>query len=464
LIFVQRQTSRLYARLVAVALAASAAMLLPPATAQTPHSAVAPAQAAKAWHPETFELANGMTAVVLPDHRAPVVTHMIWYKVGSADEVPGKSGLAHFLEHLMFKATDEIPSGEYSKIVARNGGQDNASTSNDYTNYYFRIAKDRLPLMMHMEADRMTNLQLGEKEVESELQVVMSERRQNVDSDPGSILLEKVYAAAYPGHPYAVPVIGHMDEVAALTRADAVDWYKRWYGPEHAILVVAGDITAAELKKLADETYGKIPVRGDLLKRAWPAVKPIAKSVYVTHSDDNVRQPDWTRYWLGIATSSPDSEALQVGLEILGGGRTSRLNRELVEKQAIAVSAYAYSDEMAARGLLSIGASPAPGHTLADVRNATMPIVETLLRDGPTPEELDRAKRMIAASTTFARDSQVTMANWYGGQLVVGQTVQQIEGWDDRIRAVTAQQVVAALNKYITGQNFIDATLTRESK
>lgn len=426
-----------------------------PAAAQAP---------ADTWHPETFELANGMKAVVLPDHRAPVVTHMVWYRVGSADEVKGKSGLAHFLEHLMFKATDEIPAGEYSKIVARNGGQDNASTSLDYTEYYVRIAKDRLPDMMKMESDRMTGLQLAENEVVSERDVVKEERRQNTDSDPSSILYEKVMGQLYAGHPYSIPVIGHMPEVAALSRQDAVDWYTKWYAPENAILVVAGDITAAELKPLAEKYYGSIPKKGEPHVRKLPPVKELAKSTAISHSDPKVRQPSWSRYWLGVATGDPQSEALDVGLEILGGGRTSRLNREMVENQAVAVNAYAFSNEQEARGYISVGGSPAPGKTIADVRKATEAVVAKFLAEGPTDEELARAKRSIAASTTFARDSQVSMANWYGGQLVQGQTIQQIEDWDDRIRAVTKEQVKAALTAYLVGKNHIDATLLVEGQ
>ena len=243
MILTQGLAASRFTRSIAAMVAAMAALIALPASAQNDPN----------WKPETFTLANGMKAVVLPDHRAPVVTHMLWYRVGSADEVKGKSGLAHFLEHLMFKATDDIPAGEFSKIVARNGGQDNASTSLDYTNYYFRIAKDRLPQMMRMEADRMVHLKLDEKEVIPELNVVREERRQNVESSPAAVLDEMVSAEMYAGHPYAIPVIGRMDELAKLTRDDAVDWYRTWYGPENAILVVAGDITAAELKPLAED-------------------------------------------------------------------------------------------------------------------------------------------------------------------------------------------------------------------
>ena len=436
------------------ALAASFLLLAPVVDAQAPKR--------EAWKPETFELANGMKAVVLPDHRAPVVTHMIWYRVGSADEETGKSGLAHFLEHLMFKATDEIPAGEYSKIVARNGGQDNAATSFDYTNYHFRVAKDRLPLMMRMEADRMQHLKLDESEVLPERDVVQEERRQNVDSNPGAVLEEKVFSALYTGHPYSIPVIGHMDEVAKLTRDDAFDWYKTWYGPENAILVVAGDITAAELKPLAEDIYGEVPRRGDLKVRTWPAVKSLAKSAEVSHSDPKVRQPSWARYWLGAPIGAPDSEALHVAMEILGGGRTSRLYRELVEKD-VAVAAYGYSMELEAPGMVIVSASPNPAVSLDDVKKAALTVTDKFVAEGPTAEELNRAKRSIAASEIFTRDNQRSMAEWYGTMLTAGQTVQQVETWDDRIAAVTAEQVKAAANKYLTG-NHVDARLLPEGR
>lgn len=429
-----------------------------PAVAKEP--VAQPAVTGANWKPETFELANGMRAVVLPDHRAPVVTHMIWYQVGAADEQPGKSGIAHLFEHLMFKATDKIPAGAYSKIVARNGGQDNAQTSFDYTAYFFRIAKDRLPEMMQLEADRMAGLKLEEKEVLPERDVVLEERRQNVDSNPRAILSEKVMAALYGAHHYAVPVIGHLDEVAKLTQADAQAWYHDHYGPENAILVVAGDITAAELKPLAEKVYGSIKRRGDLNKRNWPAVQELKASAKVTHSDEKVRQPEWSRVWLGVASGDADSEALQVGMEILGGGFTSRMNRELVQEKGMAIQASAYSSDQVARGQLGVGAAPSPGVSFDQIQKASLAVLDKFLAEGPTAEELNRAKNSIAASAIFARDSQMAMVMWYGQELISGQSIDRIEGWDDRIRAVTADQVKAAMNKYLAGKNHVDATLT----
>jgi zinc protease len=421
----------------------------------------APALAEEAgWRPETFELANGMQAVVLPDHRAPVVTHMLWYRVGSADEAPGKSGIAHLFEHLMFKATDEIPAGEFSKIVARNGGQDNAMTSYDFTAYFQRVAKDRLPMMMRMEADRMTDLQLTDEEVLPERDVVKEERRQRTENNPGSLLFEKVMAELYKGHPYAIPVIGFMDEVAELDREDALDFYREWYGPENAILVVAGDVTAAELKPLAEEIYGAIPRRGDLAARNWPEVRPLAASVEVSHSDPKVRQPQWSRYWLAVDVDDPRAQALEVAAEILGGGRTSRLNRALVEQQVVAVGAYAFASvDGIARGMFGVGGSPAPGRTLDEVEAAAEAEVARFLAEGPTEAELTRAKNSIAAAAIYVRDSQMGMAQWYGAQLAAGETVERIESWDDRIRAVTREDVMAALNDVLAGTHHVDARL-----
>jgi len=422
----------------------------------------AAAQSKPEWKPETFTLANGMTAVVLPDHRAPVVTHMLWYRVGSADEVKGKSGIAHFLEHLMFKATDELKAGEYSKIVARNGGQDNATTSFDFTNYFFRVARDRLPQMMQMEADRMVHLKLSDADVLPELSVVREERRQTVESSPAAVLDEMVYAKLYAGHPYAIPVIGQMSELAKLTRADAVDWYRTWYGPENAILVVAGDITAAELKPLAEHIYGVAPRRGDLKTRKWPEVQPLAGNATVTHLDPKVRRASWSRNWLGVAIGDKDAEALQVGIEILAGSRTSRIYRQLNER-GLAVMSHGYSTEMEARGVVAIGADPAQGVSVREIEEVAARVTRRFLRDGPTEDELVRAKESIAASSIFTRDNQMSMARWYGELLTAGQSVERIEGWEARIRAVTAADVVRVMNTYL-GAHHVDSVLLPESK
>ena len=426
-------------------------------------SGQAGAQPAEEWSPESFTLSNGLQAVVLPDHRAPVVTHMVWYRVGSADETAGKSGLAHLLEHLMFKATSTQAAGEYSRTIARNGGQDNAGTSYDFTNYHFRIAKDRLPQMMRMEADRMANLQLTEEEVSPERDVVLEERRQRIDSEPSAVLDEMVWAKLYPGHPYSVPVIGWENEVGALSREDAIGWYRQWYGPENAILVVAGDITAAELEPLAKEIYGAIPRRGDLRTRSLPEVRPLAASVNVTHSDPKVRQAQWQRNWIGVPLGHPDAAALQVGMQILGGWRTSRLYRELVEGGR-AVTAYVWSQEMAAAGPISLTVQPAQGVSLEAVKAESEGIVRALVAEGPTSEELARAKRTLAANSIFRRDSQVETANWYGELLTAGLTLDEIKAQDERIAAVSATDVQAVMKRYVFDAKHVDALLLPEAQ
>ena len=428
-----------------------------------------PAQAATEegeWAPEIFELSNGMEVVVLPDHRAPVVTHMVWYRVGAADELPGKSGIAHLFEHLMFKATDDIPAGEFSKIVARNGGQDNAFTSWDYTAYFQRVAKDRLEAMMRMEAERMTDLILTEDVFTSERDVVKEERRQRIENNPGAILFEQLMASLFPDHPYGIPVIGHMDEVAELSLTDATDFYGFWYGPEKAVLVVAGDITAAELQPLAEDIYGVIPPKGDLAERDLPMVTPLAESVELTHTDPKVRQETWDEYWQATSYSLPESglepHALDIATQILGGGRTSRLYQALVEDQKIAVDAYAWSwTDLRGAGLLSMGASPARGTELDALSEASHAVLADFLENGPTEEELERAKSNLVASSIFQRDSQMAMAQIYGSAAARGDSLESIASWPEEIESVTAEQVRETLAKYIQDKPSVTTKLLR---
>lgn len=423
----------------------------------------ASAQGAHAWSPQTFTLSNGLQAIVLPEHRAPVLTHMMWYRAGSADEAVGKAGLAHFLEHLMFKATTTLPAGEYFRTIARNGGRANAGTSYDFTNYHFRIAKDRLPQMMRMEADRMVNLQLAEDEVTPERNVVLGERRQSVDSQPAAVLDEMVWAKLYPGHPYAIPVIGPENEISALSRVDALGWYREWCGPESAILVVAGEITAAEPEPLARDIYGAIAPRSDLKRRALPEVKPLAASFEVQHSDPKARQAVWQRNWIGAALGHPDAAALKVGMQVLGGGRASRLYRELVEGGE-AVSVHAWSREMGARGPAGLTLEPAEGVLLEALKSRAVAIVDAFIAEGPTAEGLVRAKKTLAADGVFRRDSQFDMANWYGVQLTAGLTLREIAAREAQIADVSAGDVRTVMKRYLSGVNHVDALLLPEAQ
>ena len=419
------------------------------------------------WAPATFELDNGMEVVVLPDHRAPVVTHMVWYKVGAVDEDPGKSGIAHLFEHIMFKETDDLGPGEFDNIVSRLGGQNNAFTSWDYTAYYERVAKQHLEKMMELEAERMTDLIINddpEGPFISERDVVKEERRQRIDNNPGVILQEQVMSALYQDHPYNITVIGKMEEVSARTPEDGLNFYRKWYTPSEAVLVVAGDVTPEDVRIMAENTYGQIEVtETETPTRGWRPVEPLAETQLLTHSDPKVRQPNWQRWYLSTSYQE-DKEmayALDVALDVLGGGRTSRLYQALVEDQKIAVSASAgawLSLHDTAPAILS--ASPSDGVSLDDLETAYMAVVADVLENGFTEEEVERSRNSLAASSIYQRDSQQSMANTYGSTLAIGGTVEDVLSYPDDIRAVTAEDAIAALRTVLgEDRNYIEAHL-----
>src|SRR6266581_7717293 len=291
-----------------------------------------------------FTLANGLEVVVIPDRRTPVVTHMLWYRVGAADETSGKSGLAHFLEHLMFKGTAKNPQGLFSQTVATIGGQENAFTSSDYTGYFQRVARERLRTVMEFESDRMTGLVLTDDVVKPELQVVLEEQNMRVANNPGARLSEQMEAALYLNHPYQRPIIGWRQEIEKLTRDDALAFYKRFYTPNNAILIVAGDVTAEEVKILAEDTYGKVARVTEVAPRQRPQEPAQVASRTVTLADARVTQPSVQRYYLVpsyTTAKSGESEALEVLSHILGHGASSRLYDLLVVEKSIAVNAAA---------------------------------------------------------------------------------------------------------------------------
>lgn len=416
--------------------------------------ALAAADTVGEWAPGAFTLDNGMEVVVLPDHRAPVVTHMVWYKVGAVDEESGKSGLAHLFEHVMFKETDDLGPEEFTTIVQRNGGQLNAFTSLDYTAYFERVAKDRLELMMRMEADRMTDLILNDDPEGSfyvERDTVKEERRQRIENNPGAILFEKVMAALYPDHPYGVPVIGHMDEVAALTVEDGLEFYQTWYAPQQAILIVAGDVTVEDVRPLAEEIYGAIPPSPKPRpERGWMEVAPIVQTQLITHADPKVRQPEYDRYYLGASfQSDPDlAYALQVGLDVLGGGQTSRLYQALVEQRQIAVSASAWGWlTVHDTGPAGLSATPADGVSLDELEEALMAEVSRVLEEGFTEAEVKRSRNSLAARAIYSRDSQSGMARLYGRVLSTGGSIEDVLEYEARVRSVTPETAIAALRR-----------------
>ena len=404
---------------------------------------------------QSFRLANGMEVLAIPDHRAPVVTHMVWYRVGAADETPGKTGLAHFLEHLMFKGTAEIAPGQFSRIVSRNGGQDNAFTHYDFTAYFQVIAKDRLPLVMEMEADRMINLELTDAEVLPERDVVMEEQRTRVENSPMSLLQAEMNAALYGDHPYGRDIIGHKEETDVLTTDDALDFYNRFYTPNNATLIVAGDISLDELRPLAEKYYGSIAQRAPTFERVRVPVIWPAEDRRIVRRDDRVQQPTWLRFYPAPDYSNAgarEGAAFDVLAELLGGGQTSRLYRNLVVTQEIAASVGAwYEGSRLDAGKFGLYALPHVGGSLAGLEKAIDTEIGLLLADGVSEEELARAKTVIAASAIYARDSQRSMAYAYGEGLMTGLSMADIHEWPDRIRAVTADDVLDAARALLAG-------------
>jgi zinc protease len=411
---------------------------------------------------EGFSLANGMQVVVIPNHRAPVVTQMVWYKVGGADEPRGKSGIAHFLEHLMFKGTKDVGPGMFSRIVAQNGGRDNAFTGEDYTAYYQTVAIDRLPLVMKLESDRMANLQLTDAVVLPERKVILEERRMRIDNNPAALLDEQTRTAIYLNHPYRIPTIGWEHEMEGLTTADALAWYRTWYVPNNAILVVSGDITAAQLKPLAEQYYGAIPAR-PVPARDRTSEPPHVATARLEFRSSQVAQANWTRsYQAPSYTGGSTEEAypLQVLAQILGGGETSTLYRSLVVKQQLALNAGAFYNP-GARDITTFGfyASPRPGVSVAQLETAMEAEIRKLLTDGVSAEDTDRAKSRMIAAAVYARDSLSGPANIFGAALATGRTIDDVERWPDHVATVTVAEIDAAAHAVIHEKEAVTSIL-----
>ena len=401
------------------------------------------------FNPETFTLDNGMEVVVLPNHRAPVVLHMVWYKAGSVDEPKGKSGVAHLLEHLMFKGTVKNPDGAFSRTLAQHGGQENAFTTFDYTGYHQTVASDRLEMVMELEADRMSNLVLDAADVATERDVVLEERNQRIENNPGARLRVQALQKLFPqGHPYGRPVIGWREELASVTREDALAFYKTHYAPDNAVLVVAGDVDVADVKRLAQKYYGPIaPARAP--RRASLVTDAAIEGGETVLKDARVQQPGWSQTVLQPSYTNGEVKrvvALEVLSEALGDGGTSRLYRKLVIEQAMAVSVGTYYDAGArGEGRFVFHASPRPGVDLDALAAAVLAEARRLLDQGFEDGELARLKKRMISSAAFARDEMKTGAWTIGAALAAGHPLSAVEHWPDHIRAVSEQDVLDAL-------------------
>ncbi len=419
--------------------------------------------------PTTFTLDNGLQVVVIQDHRTPVVTQMIWYKVGSADETPGKSGLAHFLEHLMFKGTAKHPEGEFSKTVLRIGGNENAFTSFDYTGFFQRVPRDQLPKMMEFEADRMTGLVLKDENVLPERDVVLEEYNMRVANNPDARLNDQIMAALYLNHPYGRPVIGWHHEIEKLTREDALAFYRRFYAPNNAILVIAGDVEPGEIRPMVEQTFGKVAAQPSIpARRIRPQEPEPTAARTVTLSDPQVEQPTVKRYYLvpSAATAAPgESAALDVLAQLMGGGSNSYLYRALVVDHPLAVGAgAAYQGTSLDETQFSISAAPKPGVSFAQVEQVIDEVIAKIANNPASSEDLERVKTQLIASAIFAQDNQATMARWYGGALTTGLSIEDIRSWPDRIRAVTAEQVRQAAREWLDKKRSVTGYLIKDTK
>lgn len=412
-----------------------------------------------------MRLDNGLEVIVIEDHRAPVVTQMLWYHVGSVDEPAGKSGIAHFLEHLMFKGTERFPDGQFSQIIDQNGGIDNAFTSYDYTAYYQRVARDRLELVMDMEADRMRNLILDEEVVRTERDVILEERKSRIDSAPGAMLSLLLRAKQYAGHPYAIPVIGWEEEIRELNRADALAFYARFYAPNNATLILAGDVTPEEARSLATRYYGPIAPSPDLGTRTAQPLKAVTGPLHLEHADPRVRQPYVLRNYDAPAhrtETAKEAAALSLLAQIMANGPSTPLWQELVlERQEAQQLGSFYDGTSRFNGRFGLYILPTPELSLAEAEAALDRALEAFLQTPIPAELLARAQRQFHAERIYSLDNQEARARYYGMGLASGLSLQDLEDWPEIVAAVTAEDVQMMARRILTKDSAITGYLSQ---
>ena len=425
----------------------------------TPAAEAAPG----AGTPFETTLSNGLKIIVKEDHRAPTIAHMVWYRAGSIDEVNGTTGVAHLLEHMMFKGTKTVPPGEFSNRVAAAGGRENAFTNRDYTAYFQQIHKSRLELVMKLESDRMNNLNLSDAEFAKEIKVVMEERRWRTDDQPRALLGEAQQAVAYEAHPYHHPVIGWMRDLETMTGADARKWYNTWYAPNNAVLIVIGDVDAPQVVALAQKYYGGFK------RKALPERKPQDEPQQLGIRRVNVKAPaelpyvtlSWHVPKLVDVEKDSDPYALEVLAGVLDGHEGARITKDLIREQRIAHEAGAGYDSTS-RGptMFSLEGTPADGKTVADLEAALRGEVKKIADAGVTEAELKRVKAQVVAGQVYKRDSIFGQAMEIAQYEMVGLSHKQIDRVLEKIKGVTAEQVQAVAKKYFGDDTLTVGTLT----
>ncbi len=423
------------------------------------------AAASAVFAPTSFKLKNGLTVVVIENPRAPIVIQMLWYRVGAADEAPGESGLAHFLEHLLFKGTKTTKPGEFSRVVSRLGGEDNAFTSYDYTAYFQVVAAQKLGDVMRLEADRMHNLVLNDAQVLPERDVVIEERKSRTDNSPAAQLREQVRRALYLNHPYGRPVIGWMHEIRSLTTKNAMAFYRKLYAPNNAMLIVAGAINVEAVKVLAKKYFGPIPPR-IIPPRIRPKEPPHRAARRVMLRSKQVRLASWSRYYLAPSYSGrkqTGGHSLEVLAQAFGGGATSRLFRRLVVERKIATNVGArYNGDGLDYGEFVVYATPNTGTSIPTLETAVNLEIEALIKEGLTSGDINRAKKLIAAQAVYAKDQLNAGPNAIGAAFTQGRTIDDVESWPERIGAVTPDKVMAAAKRLFNTANSVTGILLPE--
>ncbi len=416
---------------------------------------------------QEFKLSNGLKLVVQEDHRSPVVVSQVWYRAGSVDEVNGKTGVAHVLEHMMFKGTKQLKPGQFSRIIAAAGGKENAFTGTDYTCYFQQLEKSKLPLSFKLEADRMANLQITDEEFAKEIKVVMEERRWRTEDKPQSKVNEQFQATAFRAHPYGRPVVGFMNDLENMTAEDAREWYRNWYVPNNATVVVVGDVKAQEVLKLAKQYFGK------LKPRKLPERKPQTEPPQIGERRVVVKAPGKLPYLamgfhaptLQDAPKTPEQEwepyALDVLAGVLSGNDSSRLNQKLVRETSLAVDVGAGYDSTS-RGresLFELVGTPSEGKTVAELEAALFAEIEKIKTGGVTQKELDRVKAAVIAADVYQRDSMFYQGMQIGQLETMNYSWRLLKEYPEKLKAVTSEQIQAVAKKYLVKDNMTVAIL-----
>ena len=415
-----------------------------------------------------FNLSNGLKLIVREDHRAPTVAHMVWYRAGSMDETNGKTGVAHVLEHMMFKGTKKVKAGEFSRLVAAVGGRENAFTSRDYTAYFQQVEKSKLEEVIKLEADRMSNLNFADADFDKEIQVIMEERRLRTEDNPSSLLNEALMATAFMSSPYRHPVIGWMNDLVNMRASDARDWYRSWYSPNNATVVISGDVDPQNMLKLVQQYYGVIPSHDLPIRK--PQIEPPQKGIKQVQVKAPADSAQIAMAWKVPRLEpgrldDPEPYALELLTAVLDGYDNARLNRSLVKQEKV-VNDVGVAYDMISRGpeLFLISATMAKGKTVAQAQASIRKALQEIKQNGILESELKRIKVRILSEQIYKRDSIFGQAMEIGTNEMAGFSWKDIDSMLEKMQTITPQQVQEVAKKYLIDEGLTIAILDPQSR